>query len=262
MNFFLWALWPIASPLTWLLDRLVPEDESGDEAYNRGELSALIRIQYEEREAKARRVTAGLTPHTGKLRTSILAHQPQPDRQEAKAMTIRHPTFTVVDKTRGWRNLKREIMEAVEQRHLDRQQQHQNQQHSQHRFASQRDASSSPRSSHQHCHSIASGGGNFPLFGNSINSNNSTGNHLRRTRSTSIGSDHDSVQSYSTPPAYEQIAPPLHHAEVRVVEGALTMKTKCAWDVYTPLRMIFAVPYDLELDRGTIADIYSEGYSR
>jgi hypothetical protein len=33
-------------------------------------------------------------------------------------------------------------------------------------------------------------------------------------------------------------------------------------DVYTPLRRIFAVPYDLELDRDVIAEIYSEGYSR
>jgi CBS domain containing-hemolysin-like protein len=37
---------------------------------------------------------------------------------------------------------------------------------------------------------------------------------------------------------------------------------QCAWDVYTPLRKIFAVPYDMELDRNTIAEIYSEGYSR
>jgi len=77
-----------------------------------------------------------------------------------------------------------------------------------------------------------------------------------------MGSDHDSVQSFVTPPAYEQIAPPLHQAEVKMVEGALSMKTKCAWDVYTPLRRIFAVPYDMQLDRGTMADIYSEGFSR
>jgi hypothetical protein len=37
---------------------------------------------------------------------------------------------------------------------------------------------------------------------------------------------------------------------------------KCAWDVYTPLRRIFAVPFDMELDRNSIASIYSEGYSR
>jgi metal transporter CNNM len=37
---------------------------------------------------------------------------------------------------------------------------------------------------------------------------------------------------------------------------------QCAWDVYTPLRKIFAVPFDMELDRNSIADIYGEGYSR
>lgn len=224
------------------MDKLVPHDDDAKdgEAYNRGELSALVRIQYEERQARAnRRATAG--PHMGKLRSnSLVAHQLQQQQAEEQQEEERKAKYH----SRGWRALKREIMEAVEQRHYEQQQQ---QQH-------QTTAHSSGTSHHYHHYNSSGGGSNQ-------NNNNATSNN-RRGRSTSVGSEHDSVHSHSTPPAYEQIAPPLHHAEIRVVEGALTMKTKCAWDVYTPLRMIFAVPYDLELDRGTIAEIYSEGYSR
>lgn len=59
-----------------------------------------------------------------------------------------------------------------------------------------------------------------------------------------------------------QISPPLHEAEVNMVEGALQMKTKLAMDVYTPLRMMFAIPSNMILTKPIIMDIYSEGYSR
>jgi metal transporter CNNM len=44
---FLWIMFPVAKPLALLLDYLV-KNEEGDEIYNRGELSALVRIQYED----------------------------------------------------------------------------------------------------------------------------------------------------------------------------------------------------------------------
>lgn len=54
----------------------------------------------------------------------------------------------------------------------------------------------------------------------------------------------------------------LHFDEVTMLEGALHMKTKMALDVYTPLRNVFAVPYDVILTEARIVDIYSSGYSR
>jgi hypothetical protein len=215
---------------------MIPSDDEDEEAYNRGELSALVRIQYEEREARMRAVTA-LGPHLGATKAQ---HAKQNQKRASNAAVQVVPkkgtgpnnTLVVTDKSRGWRNLKREIMEAVEERY-----------HNNHSMTS----------------SVSS-----PVYGHSTNSGTNLFkefSHRRHHRSPSMGSEHDSIHSSSTP-AYEQIAPPLHQAEVKVVEGALAMKTKCAWDVYTPLRRIFAVPYDLVLDRERIAEIYSEGYSR
>lgn len=49
-------LYPLAGPIAKMLDCLLHEDsDDAMEAYNRGELSALIRIQYEERLAQKRR---------------------------------------------------------------------------------------------------------------------------------------------------------------------------------------------------------------
>jgi metal transporter CNNM len=45
-------LWPIAYPIAKILDVVLHDDEEeGENAFNRGELSALVRIQYEERMA-------------------------------------------------------------------------------------------------------------------------------------------------------------------------------------------------------------------
>jgi hypothetical protein len=190
MSFFLRALYPVAAPLIWLLNSLVPPEDPEEEAYNRGELSALVRIQYEEREEAKRAVNfTGLVPSTGRG----LGRQPRPKNiSTVGPMKTPGNVLTVTDKSRGWRNLKREIMEAVEQRHFD----------SHHHFHSTNSSTSSPAHSHYQDRSH------------------------RRNRSVSMGSDHDSIHSISTGPAYEQFAPPLHQAEVKMVEGALTMKTK------------------------------------
>ncbi|KAL3913699.1 MAG: hypothetical protein SGILL_006385 [Bacillariaceae sp.] len=48
----MFLLWPIAYPIARVLDKVLHEDdEEGEGAFNRGELSALVRIQYEERMA-------------------------------------------------------------------------------------------------------------------------------------------------------------------------------------------------------------------
>jgi metal transporter CNNM len=47
MRFFLWLFYPVVKPLAALLDYLTETDGAPAEVYNRGELSALVRIQHE-----------------------------------------------------------------------------------------------------------------------------------------------------------------------------------------------------------------------
>jgi len=60
----------------------------------------------------------------------------------------------------------------------------------------------------------------------------------------------------------KQLMPELHRREVDMVEGALSMKTVHAMDVYTPFSGVYAVPDDLILDRNNVTTIYGHGYSR
>ena len=62
--------------------------------------------------------------------------------------------------------------------------------------------------------------------------------------------------------AVEQLHPPLHQREVDIIQGALQLKTNSAMDIYTPWAHVYAVPDNLVLDKNTIMEIYSHGYSR
>jgi metal transporter CNNM len=90
MKFFLIIMYPFAAPMAWLLDYLVSygkEASHQDLFYNRGELSALVRIQYEERIAT------------------------KATKLQKNAMTIGF------DKSRDkWAKLKSEILEAVSEK--------------------------------------------------------------------------------------------------------------------------------------------------
>jgi metal transporter CNNM len=109
--FMMMFLYPIAMPLTCLLDYLVlGNQEDGDdpqEAYNRRELSALIRIQYEEQVANSR---TKQRMNTTKGKGTALA--------EATMAPLR------VENKQTWNQLKKEIIveadsesAAVEQLH-------------------------------------------------------------------------------------------------------------------------------------------------
>jgi metal transporter CNNM len=99
--------------------------------------------------------------------------------------------------------------------------------------------------------------------GNSSHSNDNNDHHYHRKPSSSeqeqtiieiaLGEEESAV---------EQLHPPLHQREVDLVEGALTMKTQTAIDVYTPYRDVYAVSDHLILTKATITEIYSHGYSR
>jgi len=95
----MFLLYPIAGPIAHLLD-IILHDEEEDSAYNRGELSALIRIQYEERLATKRRrkeqremlgIVKGdhvgpldFTPHPSNHRASLRAAKSQMEHSDSE----------------------------------------------------------------------------------------------------------------------------------------------------------------------------------
>lgn len=95
------ALYPIAFPCSLLLDVLVHGPEGPDETqeeYNRGELAALVNIQYEQRQKKHR-------PGTSIKERTFPLHRHSPD----KKFQERVPSSP-------WVALKKEMLEAVNDR--------------------------------------------------------------------------------------------------------------------------------------------------
>lgn len=195
------------------MDRLVPGDPNEtDEEYNRAELSALVRIQYEERRQRQRDLailseTGGISP-PGNMNVAKRKNRVQHMANQLNAEKQRKAYDEYQTKsTRSWRQLKQEIMAAADER------------------MSNLDSSDGPTH-----HKRVSSGGLQSL--------------LERIPSLTSPS---AAQYEAIAPAHEQIAPPLERTEVKVVEGALNLKCMCALDVYTPLKVIFAVPEDLVL---------------
>lgn len=249
------ALHPVTYPLVKLLDRLVPDDES-EEEYNRAELSALVRIQYEERmKAQKQRdlansiffdkSNAGNGTVSGKnmaLRKNQHVHhlanhvKAEKQRKTNNAQNANDLDFKT---QRSWRRLKEEIMYAVAEK-------------KQNESSSVIDGVFEGIGTNTgETHNADSGG-----FGSFLTADKGVFGsfHKRTSSSNSI--------SAAEPAPLEQIAPPLERTEVRVVEGALNLKTMCALDVYTPLRMIFALPETMHLTKENMAEIYGEGWSR
>lgn len=224
-------LHPVTYPLVKLLERVVPDESDDDEEYNRAELSALVRLQFEERmKAQRQKEMAASTnvkngPHRRTtLRGLHMANQLQTEKQRQQQLI--HDSY--FNSSRNWRRLKNEIMEAVTEK--------------------------------QQIASSESSGNIFGSLFDVCEKEAGDGKSTRRPRSMSNSSASTTASANDHP--FEQIAPPLERTEVRAVEGALNLKTMCALDVYTPIRQIYAVPEDLELSKQNIAAIYGEGYSR
>jgi metal transporter CNNM len=165
-------LLPITYPIAKLLDKVLHEEEDSNGAFDRGEISALVRIQYEERLALKRRRKLERMDSTRLNSSSNFSHpKSRPPDLEAAIKTA---------KVASSRNLIK-----MEDSFLD----------------------------------------------------------------PAAISGLEDVQS-------------IHVDEVTMVEGALQMKTKTAFDVFTPLHRMFAVPADLILNEDNVVDIYSSGYSR
>ena len=172
-------LYPLAYPIAKLLDHVLHDgnDENDNynfsNMYNRGELSALVRIQYEERIA-------------GKKRR-------KDQRRKIASSTLASPSVDC-DLRASIRAQKKQVMK-------------------------------------------------YPA--SEITSSGETTTTVSKERRRRFGK-----------------SPSIHFDEVNMVEGALAMGTKIALDVYTPLRNLFAIPYDTILDEDNVVHIYSSGYSR
>jgi metal transporter CNNM len=180
-------LYPIAFPIAKMLDILLHDDDEDNTAFTRSELSALVRIQYEERMAnkkrrKQERMAAGM-------------HHSM-DMDESQSMRMHDFSASA----HSLRILKRQI---------------------------------TPMSTPEAAASPAAG------------------------LTTSIMTTTTSIKR---PPT--ELGASLHFDEVNMMVGALNMKTKMAMDIYTPLRRVFAVPYDTILTEPRIVEIYSSGFSR
>ena len=68
----MFLLYPIAGPIAKLLDVLLHDEDDHGSAYNRGELSALIRIQYEERLAAKRKRKQERKQHLHSQRVQLM----------------------------------------------------------------------------------------------------------------------------------------------------------------------------------------------
>lgn len=232
-------LHPITYPLVKLLDNVVPTDDSADdEDYNRAELSALVKIQWEERMKAQRQKemanSLGGTNRRRSLRVTHMANQVQAEkqRQQRQQQLINDSYF---NSTRHWRRLKSEIMEAVTEKQQQQQQ--------------QPSSESTPKF------------GSFGSLFDVVNKEKEIGDSGKPSHRRNLSNSSASTSAHDDHP-FEQIAPPLERTEVRAVEGALNLKTMCALDVYTPIRLIYAVPEDLELTKHNVAEIYGQGYSR
>lgn len=168
-------LWPITYPIAKVLDHVLHGDEDEDGAFDRGEISALVRIQYEERIANKRQRKLD-----------------KMDSSRPSSASFSHPRTRSPD------------LEAAIK------------------------ASKAL--------SIRNSSGDLPSTRN-LSADLSDIKHLADIES-------------------------IHVDEVTMVEGALQMKTKTAFEVFTPLNRMFAVPETLILNEDTVVDIYSSGYSR
>jgi metal transporter CNNM len=169
----MFLLWPLAYPIAKVLDTILHDDEHDSSAFNRGELAALVRIQYEER----------------------MAQKQQRKKERASVVKSQSPANHV-----GGLDFSSVNMIAAEVR------------------ASKREAER---------------------------------NLSRMSVDSSAHIQHAKKFSQS-----------IHVDEVSMVEGALSMKTKVAIDVYTPFHRVFAVSYDMIMNERNVVSIYSSGFSR
>lgn len=226
-------LWPLAYPIATLLDMVLHHDGDDDHgdgggAFDRGELSALVRIQYEERMAHKQRKKAERKQIPMPLSTTTTsATAVSSQRGNTTTTTTTNTSNMLVDNVGGLDFSSRQMIKASK-RQVERAQQQS---------------------------SIGD------LQDNNNPNNNMNYNMMMMMEDDDEEEGNLAASSNITELSSHQRAS-IHVDEVSMVEGALSMKTKVALDVYTPLHRMFGISYDMILNETNVVQIYSSGFSR
>jgi len=195
-------LYPIAMPIAKMLDFVLHDEDEGGSMYNRGELAALIRIQYEERLAAKRKRKQERRKHQHSTKVMLL---PNDD----------HIGPIDFSSSKSFREEQRGSFRAKQSQI------------------------------------------------NHLMAKPSSLGESERQRSNASSSERESgLQRYQYDENGQILSNSIHIDEVTMVEGALSMKVKCAMDVYTPLRRVFAIPDTTLLSESGIVKIHASGFSR
>eukprot|EP00581_Thalassiosira_minuscula_P012610 CAMPEP_0183730174 /NCGR_PEP_ID=MMETSP0737-20130205/32150_1 /TAXON_ID=385413 /ORGANISM="Thalassiosira miniscula, Strain CCMP1093" /LENGTH=657 /DNA_ID=CAMNT_0025962595 /DNA_START=1 /DNA_END=1974 /DNA_ORIENTATION=+ len=203
VKFVMFFLTPIAVPIAKLLDKVLIDDSSGGHGhldedvtegkyYNRTELSALVRIQYEAQVSDKRR------------------------RKQEQTLLLKSAVGVAGGEGTSLQTVSSHV-------------------------SSQREKGSSFNGS----------------FSNSTHTH-----HSIRAISKELTALHRPIDEEGEDKLTPVRMSSIHKDEITMIEGALTMTTKVAADVYTPLRRVYALPSETVLDEDQMVEIWARGFSR
>ena len=243
VKFVMFVLAPLAVPIAKLLDQVMLEvddygssnqsdfasevvDVTGGNYYNRRELGALLRIQYEAQLADKRR-----RKHDNQ--TLLLP--------KSRSETVREG---------GRSGLTHGVGGGAQAPSLETMSSH-------HSVTSNRSGYSTAQNIH-HTHfsirsierALTSSSSFYRPNRSGKNEGQKSDNHI---------STHTSITGDGILP---KRMPSIHADEITMIEGALSMTTKVAADVCTPLRRVYALPSDTVLDEEKSIEIWARGFSR
>lgn len=291
-------LYPIAKPISSLLDWLLSNNDtnnnnnSGDNGdnntssstrnlnsnsnengghhdesfnlYNRNELAALVRIHYEERLANKRKIKDerrlvtqpfGTPAATPTPKTAAELYYTSGGTMDRTSASIIHQTVRSYESNRSLQVLMSDNPTTTTTTTLVPSRQQPNQQDTQPHLNKQQSNNNDNKNNDN-----TKRQGNTISVSNDTNTNNSKHNNHHH-------------QYWNSPHGYENISASIEHNrvlressieldEVMMVEGALQMKTKVAFDVFTPIRHVYALPSSMVLNERNMVQIYASGYSR
>jgi CBS domain containing-hemolysin-like protein len=266
----LWLLYPIAGPIAALLDRLLhhhhhdadDDDDDNDDgnkstthqsaSFTRGELAALIRIQYEERVAMKRKMKQRKKRVTQNDSTTLSTFS----TSSASVQVVGALDFTP----------RQILMNAATDRQSIR------------ALKNQVERNSSSSNGTVTISTIYENDTVPPRLApsNHVKNNGNTGSdpvlvppvpmHLpyREESSDELLYTYTDTQVHDSNRDHDVRwhDHSIHRDEVMMMEGALQMQTKVALDVYTPVRRVFSIPSNMKLNERNIVKIYASGYSR
>ena len=226
----MFVLYPIAGPIAKLLD-LILHDDDEHEAYNRGELSALIRIQYEERLAAKRRLKKERALAREQLPRIVSANGDDENNTNNNNVGAPSPT-ELRDKLAYPSRVGALDFDPSDGRRLS--------------AIVQEEVDLKAVKSH--------------IAYQSAQKQERVLDRLPSWRADAMqwAASDDSCSSLVTGPTTDSI----HADEVMIVEGALQMKTKVALDLMRPKRSTYRLPHDMKLNERNLVLIYSSGFSR